>query len=104
MKLYASVQSERATKGQGGNDYLEIKISGQGEIPLWRIIVSPGEMPFMAIYEEGNGVHVWAGHSRKGEKEKSGCDECGGNKICEDCGGCQNCTRACKATIDSHNP
>ena len=26
MKLYAQVTSERASKGQGGNDYLEIDI------------------------------------------------------------------------------
>ncbi len=28
MKLYASVASERAEKGQGGNEYLEITITG----------------------------------------------------------------------------
>lgn len=27
MKLYATVTSERATKGQGGNDYLCIKLT-----------------------------------------------------------------------------
>ena len=27
MKLYASVTSERATKGQGGNDYINIDIN-----------------------------------------------------------------------------
>ena len=29
MKLYANVESERATKGQGGNDYLKIKLQGE---------------------------------------------------------------------------
>lgn len=28
MKLYATVTSERASKGQGGNDYIYIKIQG----------------------------------------------------------------------------
>ena len=31
MKLYALTTSERASKGQGGNDYLEISISGENE-------------------------------------------------------------------------
>ena len=29
MKLYATVTSERATKGQGGNHYLDIKLTYQ---------------------------------------------------------------------------
>lgn len=28
MKLYATVTSERATKGQGGNEYISIKLEG----------------------------------------------------------------------------
>lgn len=30
MKLYATVTSERASKGQGGNDFLEIELTGEG--------------------------------------------------------------------------
>jgi hypothetical protein len=30
MKLYATIQSERATKGQGGNEFLEILIKADG--------------------------------------------------------------------------
>ena len=38
MKLYATVQSERATKGQGGQ-WLDIKIQGSHKEYLARIIV-----------------------------------------------------------------
>lgn len=29
MKLYATITSERATKGQGGNDFLDIKLTSE---------------------------------------------------------------------------
>lgn len=31
MKLYATVTSERASKGQGGNEYIEITLKGEEE-------------------------------------------------------------------------
>lgn len=31
MKLYATTTSERATKGQGGNEYLQIVVKGEDE-------------------------------------------------------------------------
>jgi hypothetical protein len=37
MKLYATIQSERATKGQGGNDYLNINIKDENEKVVWTI-------------------------------------------------------------------
>ena len=49
MKLYASVTSERATKGQGGNDFLTIEITAEkfNGIPtrqnLYRISISKME-------------------------------------------------------------
>ena len=49
MKLYATVTSERATKGQGGNKYLviEIKVEGFTGIPtranLYRLSLSPND-------------------------------------------------------------
>lgn len=30
MKLYATATSERASKGQGGNDYIDIDLQGEG--------------------------------------------------------------------------
>ncbi len=38
MKLYATVTSERATKGQGG-EYLDIEIMGQGKLVIARALV-----------------------------------------------------------------
>lgn len=38
MKFYATIKSNRATKGQGG-DYLLIHISGEDREPLWQISV-----------------------------------------------------------------
>ena len=46
MKLYATVSSERATKGQGGNNYLDIEIMGENKVVLARVQVKnpyPGE-------------------------------------------------------------
>lgn len=49
MKLYATTTSERATKGQGGNDFLEIEITAEGfeGIPtranLYRLSISKND-------------------------------------------------------------
>lgn len=38
MKLYATVTSERATKGQGGNEYIRITLYGEkNEPPRYRV-------------------------------------------------------------------
>lgn len=40
MKLYATVTSERASKGQGGNEYLDIDINANGEgQPTHRVVI-----------------------------------------------------------------
>lgn len=40
MKLYATVSSERATKGQGGNEYLEIELKvNDRENPIGYIVL-----------------------------------------------------------------
>ena len=41
MKLYATITSERATKGQGGNEYLNINILGEKKEPLGHIRIIP---------------------------------------------------------------
>ena len=49
MRLYATTKSERASKGQGGNDYLEIEITAEGfeGIPtranLYRLSISKND-------------------------------------------------------------
>lgn len=41
MKLYATIQSDRATKGQGGNKFLDIKIqAGQEQKEILRILIN----------------------------------------------------------------
>lgn len=39
MKLYATVTSERASKGQGGNEYIEIDLLGEDKIILAKLIL-----------------------------------------------------------------
>ena len=47
MKLYATITSERASKGQGGNEYLDIDItvrrSNGSDVYLSRLTVRPDE-------------------------------------------------------------
>lgn len=40
MNLYATTTSERATKGQGGNEYLEIAVKGEDQKVFLEIIVT----------------------------------------------------------------
>jgi hypothetical protein len=39
MKLYATIQSERALKGQGGNEYLKILIRNEKRRPFLAVLV-----------------------------------------------------------------
>lgn len=41
MRLYATTTSERATKGQGGNEYLDISITGSHETELITLRIVP---------------------------------------------------------------
>jgi len=43
MKLYATITSERATKGQGGNKYLEIDILGDEKNLIGKISIFPAD-------------------------------------------------------------
>ena len=73
MKLYASVTSERATKGQGGNEYLYIKIQGAkpGAATLLDIEIVPDEKGHARIQKmHGILVEEIKRHITKGEKEK----------------------------------
>lgn len=77
MKLYATVTSERATKGQGGNKYLEIDILAekvQG-IPtrknLFKINIDVDEDNFLLgsilDYSTGERTLLTKGEKQKGE-------------------------------------
>ena len=71
MKLYATVTSERASKGQGGNDKIEIEITGENKIPLAFITVLPSGT-IMVEEQEGGEVFLEKGERQKGEK----CNDC----------------------------
>ena len=43
MKLYATVTSERASKGQGGNEYVDIDLQGEGGVLLARFVFMVNE-------------------------------------------------------------
>lgn len=50
MKLYATTTSERASKGQGGNEYLEINIQDENKRNIFNLAVLPisnGDVAFL---------------------------------------------------------
>jgi hypothetical protein len=68
MKLYATTTSERASKGQGGNDKLEIEITGENKLPLAFITVLPSGTIIVEEQEGGEVVvEKTKGKSQKGE-------------------------------------
>ena len=102
MKLYATTTSERASKGQGGNEYLAIDIMTAPNIKHYRINVNMVDnIPIMEIYEYKSGRNIltksidikWQqkGKSQKGEIY---CNECmkatlGNNTLMKKCSKCR---------------
>lgn len=104
MKLYATTTSERATKGQGGNDFLDMQIFFKNQsIPKVTIRLhkqlQPIENPFWHLEYQRHGESKWNViaefiDDKKGEKKKSdgyvkaqcghGVDK---DTQCEDCDG-----------------
>lgn len=76
MKLYATVTSERATKGQGGNEYIDIHITDAQKHTMWCINVSPSGFMRVTVPSEipNRSSTVFEGFT-KGEKQK-------GEKLC----------------------
>lgn len=80
MKLYATVSSERASKGQGGNEYIDIDISGEKREYLARFVLmvnddetSGKKYLLTRDWACGNGnIEV----RNKGERQKGECVEC----------------------------
>lgn len=80
MKLYATVTSERAKKGQGGNKFLDIDVYGEEGIQIYRLEVK----------ENGDGIpciecfDIQDLEKAKGERQKGGhvidcgCIHCNG--------------------------
>lgn len=70
MKLYATTTSERASKGQGGNDYLIIEVLDENKKSCANIIFYPKDKDGiiqMSLWTGGNVVRKEKGKSQKGE-------------------------------------
>jgi hypothetical protein len=88
MKLYATTTSERASKGQGGNNFLNIDIfvgSTKNSIPFASFRVEKGVSPdtdkpaFILLENETGEIVRWQEIEEKGEKQK-------GESLCNFCG------------------
>lgn len=95
MKLYATVTSERASKGQGGNTRLDIQLTvgtADRQIPAGVIALREIEKGVFTIvyFKDGEGIHLNRIEA-KGNKQKDEC-ECGikQSPLNED-GRCDNC-------------
>src|SRR3990167_6194087 len=82
MKLYATVTSERASKGQGGNKELDILIQAEGleGIPtrtqVLRLLVrnEDGQLTaWLVNYETGKSTPVIRATKQKANKQKAPC-------------------------------
>lgn|SRR3990167_1093063 len=107
MKLYAKIKSERAEKGQGGNDYLQIQLQNEKQAIFGSIVVLPGLYTYGSIH--GNKFEFSLSDTIKAKQ----CDKCkqAGWKACcnlseewhkakrqkgerlHDCGVCPDCAR-----------
>ena len=68
MKLYATTTSERASKGQGGNEYLNIEITGELKQKLGIVSVRMVDNKYIGMYHFNNtGVKIFG--IEKGKKE-----------------------------------
>jgi hypothetical protein len=108
MLLYATVQSERATKGQGGNDYLQIDVMA-GDARKQRKIAS------LLVSVDGDTVNVFneftlkqvslseiAKGETKGEKQKDkyyNCTHTIEGSTCSKHGGCIYCECECASDL-----
>lgn len=83
MKLYATVQSERASKGQGGN-FLNIIVKDENKQEIARLVITKEDNGTVIAYDYDEDVAIFerwhnlematANSGKKGEKQKG--DEC----------------------------
>lgn len=91
MKLYATVTSERATKGQGGNEFIGIDLFDSEKIHLGNITLKRENGNYI-LYLELDSERVSVKDETKGEKQKGDkCSNCykntaqNGLPLCESC-------------------
>ena len=81
MKLYATIRSERASKGQGGNQFLDIVIRNEQQEEMMKVEVNGRgrEKPRIAIAFDGDKLSFppqpidTKGKKQKGEVDASNC-------------------------------
>ena len=103
MKLYATVTSERATKGQGGNKFLNIelkaeKIEGKptpANIYLLRLEIIDDKL-FATLLDYSNGTIQNLITFRPAPKGKQQKGECVMGSACAKNGNCNNPTHNCE--------
>ena len=70
MKLYATVTSERASKGQGGNEYINFNLKDENENVFVEVRAIPdGTSNRVSVWIKGHG-HTHSVNVQKGEKQK----------------------------------
>jgi len=86
MKLYATITSERATKGQGGNEYISITIRDEGKYPIGAVDFYPDRTARISVvdfievdFDQPNELHISSFEElTKGKKQKGEeCANCG---------------------------
>lgn len=68
MKLYATVTSERASKGQGGNEFIGIDLKDENQVVFGTINVYPTEDLYTFVRVHGKGAEF--SRETKGKKQK----------------------------------
>jgi hypothetical protein len=88
MKLYATISTERATKGQGGNKYLNIELfAGDAKHPVRVAYISLDKidkgygLTFLPIKEDGKSIFISdeliAEKAKKIQPQKCYCEDSG---------------------------
>ena len=103
MKLYATTTSERASKGQGGNDFIEILVQDEKRETLFFMEIQPSkDNTFTYRMSVDDKLLSRSLDETKGKKQKGEhieCEQCGeqipitrdvkGNIVPEDCPFCK---------------
>ena len=74
MKLYATVSSERATKGQGGNEFIVIELKNARQELVYSLEYTEAGI---SLYD-AEAYKLYGPDETKGEKQK-------GEEVCEKC-------------------
>jgi hypothetical protein len=95
MRLYATTTSERATKGQGGNDYLKIIVRNEGQQCIGYITFKNKTCDISIIQDIKTSISypLWIGTNddTKGKQQKGECNhhiirDDYGKEYCQECG------------------